>query len=81
MFYLSYSDDSNNNDWRWFDDEAGTDYLSLGFMRYEKASGEHRFRVRTTGYDTNINNQKVDIHIPIVPLSQCPASGSNVAFL
>lgn len=79
MFYLSYSNDSNNNDWNWLDDDSGDDYLSVGYLRYETGTGQRRVRIRTTGYDANINNQRVNIHIQTVPLSECPASGYNVA--
>lgn len=80
MFFLSYSNDTSNNDWRWLDDDSGTDYLSQAYLRYDSGSGQRRVRVRTTGYNSSINSQRVDIVITQVPLSECPTTG-NVAYL
>jgi hypothetical protein len=80
MFFLSYSSDTSVNDWSWLDDDSGTDYLSQAYLRYDSGSGQRRVRVRTTGYDESINSQRVNIHISVMPLSECPTSG-NVAFL
>jgi hypothetical protein len=80
MFYFSYSNDSNNNEWGWLDDDSGHAYLSTGYLRFE-SGGERRVRVRTTGYDANINSQRVDISMHHMPLSECPSSGGNVVIL
>jgi hypothetical protein len=81
MLFLSYSNDTSDNNWNWLDDDSGYEYLSTGYLRYESGSGQRRVRIRTTGYDSNINSQHVNIHITQMALSECPASGGNVAIL
>jgi hypothetical protein len=81
MFFISHSNDTSDNNWNWLDDDSGFEYLSTGYLRYGSGTGQRRVRIRTTGYDTNINNQRVNIHISHLPLSECPTSGSNVAAL
>ncbi|MEN9579634.1 MAG: hypothetical protein RJA70_2643 [Pseudomonadota bacterium] len=80
MLYWSTSAETTNTSWSYLDDDSLGFYLSKGYIRYN-GSGDRRFRIRTTGYNSAINSQPVNIHVSLVPLSSCPASGSNVATL